>query len=52
MVKRLGVEMSHRNIAKYERDNGEPPIEVLLAYARAAKIPLENIVDDELDLPH
>jgi transcriptional regulator with XRE-family HTH domain len=46
MVERLGVEMPYRNVSKYERDMSEPPIKVLLAYARVAKISLEHIVDD------
>lgn len=50
MVKRLKVEMSYRNISKYERDKSEPPIEILLAYARAANVSLARIVDDELEL--
>jgi transcriptional regulator with XRE-family HTH domain len=50
MVKRLGVEIPHKHISNYELDKSEPPISVLLAYARAAKIPLEHIVDDDIDL--
>lgn len=50
MVRRLGVEMSYRNISTYERDKSEPPIAVLLAYARVAKVEMAQIVDDELDL--
>ena len=50
MVKRLGVQMPYRNISRYERDQSEPPMNVLLAYARVANARLEKIVDDELDL--
>jgi transcriptional regulator with XRE-family HTH domain len=50
MVNRLGVEMPHRNISTYERDKSEPPLTVLLAYARVANVPLEHIVDDDIDL--
>jgi transcriptional regulator with XRE-family HTH domain len=50
MVEQLGVEVSYRNISKYERDKSEPPINVLLAYARVANIALESIVDDDIDL--
>ena len=28
-----------------------PPIEVVLAYARVANVTMEQIVDDDLDLP-
>ena len=50
MVERLGVEMPYKNISKYERDRTEPPIKVLLSYARAANVQLEQIIDDDADL--
>jgi transcriptional regulator with XRE-family HTH domain len=50
MVQRLGMEMSYRNISKYERDKSQPPLNVLLAYARLAKVSLAPIIDDDLDL--
>jgi transcriptional regulator with XRE-family HTH domain len=37
-------------ISEYERGKRQPTILVLLAYARAAKVPLEEIVDDEMEL--
>src|SRR5215208_1167174 len=53
LVKFLGVEdqINYKNISKYELNKNEPPLEVLLAYARTAQVHLEEIVDDELDLP-
>jgi len=39
------------SISGYERGEREPPLPVLLAYARLAKIPMETLVDDELGLP-
>lgn len=53
MVKCLGVEnqIKYTNISKYELDQNEPPLAVLLAYARVARVHLEEIVDDKLDLP-
>ena len=51
LIERLGVEMPYRSVSKYERDQAEPPIKVLLAYARAANVRLEQIVDDDADLP-
>lgn len=53
MVKFLGVQgqIKYTNISKYELDQNEPPLAVLLAYARAAQVHLEEIVDDNLDLP-
>ena len=52
MVKRLGVQdlIDHTTISKYELDKNEPPLTILLAYARLARIPVERIIDDELDL--
>jgi transcriptional regulator with XRE-family HTH domain len=42
MVERLGLEMRYRNILRYERDQAELPIEVLLAYARIVGIRLSR----------
>lgn len=50
MVYRLGVELAANNISKYENDLNEPPTDVILAYARLARIPLEQLVDDEMEL--
>ena len=52
MVKRLGIQdlIDHTTISKYELDKNEPPLAILLAYARLAGIPVEQIVDDELEL--
>ena len=38
-------------IAAYELGNNEPPLMVLLAYARSVNIYLDVLVDDALDLP-
>lgn len=53
LVKRMGVaQMIHyTNISKYELDKNEPPLMILLAYAKLAQVHLEVIVDDEIDLP-
>ena len=52
MVKQLGVQdlIHYTNISKYELDKNEPPLAILLAYARLAGIPVEQIIDDELEL--
>ena len=50
MVKRLGLEMPYKNISKYETNRSEAPVNVLLAYARLAKVPMAQIVDDQDDL--
>jgi transcriptional regulator with XRE-family HTH domain len=52
LVRQLGVQalIDHTTISKYELDKNEPPLAILLAYARLAGIPVEQIIDDELDL--
>jgi hypothetical protein len=32
-------------------DKNEPPLSILLSYARIAGVHVEDIIDDELDLP-
>jgi transcriptional regulator with XRE-family HTH domain len=53
LLRRLGLEeqMDYRRISEFERGTTEPHLAVLLQYARAAGIHMEDIVDDELDLP-
>lgn len=53
MLRTLGVEeqIDYTMISKYELDKNEPPLEILLQYARTAGVHMEDIVDDELDLP-
>ena len=51
--RRLEVDdlIPYTRISRYERDELEPPLPILLKYARAAGVHMEDIVDDELDLP-
>jgi transcriptional regulator with XRE-family HTH domain len=53
MLERLGFSdtMHYGRISEYEQDKREPNLITLLAYARAASVHLEDIVDDELELP-
>ena len=44
-------EIDYTTISKYELDKNEPPLEILLRYARLAGVHMEDIVDDELELP-
>lgn len=39
------------SISGYELGTREPPLQVLLEYARAANVLVEALIDDELDLP-
>src|SRR5438132_14408322 len=53
LLRRLGLEeqMDYRRISEFERGTTEPHLTVLLQYARAAGVHMEDIVDDEFDLP-
>lgn len=51
LIKRLGVDISQNRVSDYELGKGEPPLPLLLRYARLAGVCLERLVDDELDLP-
>lgn len=51
LTERAGVKITSKNISKYERDRSVPFIEVVLAYARLANVSMNQIVDDDLDLP-
>lgn len=53
MVRRLGFEESIHvgRISEYESNMREPSLLVLLAYARVARVHLEVIVDDAVELP-
>src|SRR5260370_20707063 len=53
MLKRLGYEQSivYTRISDYELSERVPPLPLILQYARVAGVHLEDIVDDQLDLP-
>lgn len=53
MLYRLGAEdlMTYHRISEYERGKNEPPLRILLLYARAVNISTDVLIDDELDLP-
>ena len=53
MLRRLGYEESvhYTRISDYERDQRVPPLPLVLEYARAAGVHMEDLIDDELDLP-
>lgn len=44
-------ELFSSNVSQYERGTRVPSLPVLLAYARAANVLVEVLIDDELDLP-
>ncbi|MDQ3802533.1 MAG: helix-turn-helix transcriptional regulator [Acidobacteriota bacterium] len=53
MFRRLDVdEFSEvKRISDYETGKNEPPLPVLLAYARLAGVCVDALIDDKLDLP-
>ena len=53
LLRRLGFEdlIDYKRISEYELAVAEPPLPVLLQYGRVAGIHVEDLIDDELDLP-
>ena len=53
MLRRLGLvnEFGRNYISAFELGDREPPLLVLLEYARVANVFVEVLIDDELDLP-
>jgi transcriptional regulator with XRE-family HTH domain len=53
LLRRLGAEESitYHRISDYELGKNEPPLDVLLSYARLAGVCVDALIDDELDLP-
>ena len=48
----LGVQdqIDYTYISKYELNKNEPPLLILLAYARLARVPVDVLIDDEIEL--
>jgi transcriptional regulator with XRE-family HTH domain len=53
IFRRLDVEefSELKRISDYETGKNEPPLPVLLQYARVAGVCVETLIDDKLDLP-
>lgn len=53
MVRRMGLadEFSRNYISAFELGTREPPLPVLLQYARAAGVCVDVLIDDKLELP-
>ena len=47
----LSQKLTRNEISKYERGLREPALAVILSYARAARIDVEVLIDDQLELP-
>jgi transcriptional regulator with XRE-family HTH domain len=52
-LQRLGLheKLSLTSISAYELGTGEPPLPVLLDYARLVNVWVDVLIDDELELP-
>lgn len=53
MLRLLGFEdlIDYRRVSEFELGTAEPPLPVLLQYGRVAGVHVEDIIDDEVDLP-
>lgn len=54
MLRSLGdtkTKIHAAHLSGYESGNREPPLTVLLQYARVAGVPVEILINDEQDLP-
>lgn len=53
MIKQLGLEnhLTREEVSKYERGLRVPSLPTLLKYARMAGIIVDDLIDDEVDLP-
>jgi transcriptional regulator with XRE-family HTH domain len=53
MLRRLGYDgrIAYHRISNYELGTGEPPLPVLLVYARLAGVSTDVLIDDDLELP-
>lgn len=47
----LGERLSRTSVSAYELGTSEPPLPVLLDYARIANVWVDVLIDDALDLP-
>jgi transcriptional regulator with XRE-family HTH domain len=45
------VTVRRTDISRYELDNREPPLPILLRYARLVGTTIDVLADDEIDLP-
>jgi transcriptional regulator with XRE-family HTH domain len=53
LLKRLGAEelIEYNRISEFETGKREPPLRIILLYARLANVWMDVLVDDDLDLP-
>jgi transcriptional regulator with XRE-family HTH domain len=51
MSKRLKLQVHYSAVSNYELGTREPDLIILLRYARLARVSMDVLVDDKLDLP-
>ena len=53
LLRQLGLEdsISYKKISDYERGSREPSLLVILEYARVAGVHVEDLINDNVDLP-
>ena len=53
LLMRLRVEdlIAYNQISRYETGTREPPLAILLRYARVSGVCVDVLIDDEMDLP-
>ena len=53
MINRLGFEgdVIREELSAFELGKRQPPLAMLLEYARLARVSVEMLIDDEMDLP-
>ncbi len=53
MLRRLGMEdvIAYHRISEYETGKREPPLLILLEYARVANVYVDALINDSMDLP-
>jgi transcriptional regulator with XRE-family HTH domain len=51
LIARLGRDLTTARISEYETGSRVPSLLTLLAYARAARVRLEVLIDDNLPMP-
>jgi transcriptional regulator with XRE-family HTH domain len=53
MLRRLGFDqvIDYKRISEFELGKNEPPLAILLKYARVAGVCVDVLIDDDQDLP-
>ncbi|MDX6529571.1 MAG: hypothetical protein QOH41_1861 [Blastocatellia bacterium] len=51
MARLLDLKQTYTVVSSFESGRREPDLIILLRYARLARVPVENLIDDKLNLP-